>query len=205
MISIGIVDDHQSIREAYKKAIEESEEFCVIGSLSCADLADLWCRKFHPDIILMDICTEKGSSGLEATGRIKKNCPKTKVIVMTGFEEVSYISKAKQAGADAFIYKSRSFDYLLSLMHRVLKGEQVFPSPPKIPVLRGEGPITEREMEILRLLCNNYSRQEIAEILYISESTVKRHLRNMMEKTGMKSSVSLAVYIVSGGWINPNF
>lgn len=205
MIRIGIVDDHQSIREAYQKAIEESGEFRVAGSMSSAALADLWCKEYRPDILLMDICTEDGASGLDATRRVKETSPRVKVIVMTGFEEISYIPRAKEAGADAFVYKSKSFDYLLQVMRRVLAGETSFPEPRTIPVPKGEAPLTEREMEILRLLCKNRSRSEIAETLYISESTVKRHIRHMMEKTGMNSTVSLAVYMVSGGWINPNF
>ncbi|MEG0662573.1 MAG: LuxR C-terminal-related transcriptional regulator, partial [Anaerovoracaceae bacterium] len=67
-----------------------------------------------------------------------------------------------------------------------------------------EAPLTEREMEILRLLCKNYSRKEIAQILFLSENTIKRHLANMMEKTGFNTTMALAVYMISNGWINPN-
>lgn len=205
MIRIGIVDDHQSIREAYQKTLEESGFFRVVGSISSAELADLWCKQYQPDILLMDICTGAGASGIEACLRIKKMTPKVKIILMTGFEEVSYIPRAKQAGADAFIHKSKSFNELLAIMQKVLAGEISFPEEKTIPVLKGEAPVTNREMEVLRLLCKNYSRAEIARTLYISESTVKRHLRNMMDKTGMNSTVSLAVYMISEGWINPKF
>ena len=204
-IRIGIVDDHQSIREAYQQVLEKNGGFCVIGSLSSALMADLWCKQHRPDILLMDICTEEGASGLEACRRIKDTTPDVKIVLMTGFEEVSYIPRAIEAGADGFIYKSKSFDELLLVLQKVLQGERSFPEAKPIPLPFGEAPLTEREMEILRLLCKNYSRTEIAETLYISESTVKRHLRNMMEKTGTNSTVALAIHMVSGGWINPNF
>lgn len=205
MIKIGIVDDHESIRDSYTKALEQQEDFSVVGSLSSAALADIWCRQADPDVVLMDICTEGGASGLEATAAIKKSFPHIKIVVMTGFDEISYIPRAKEAGADGFVYKSRSFDYLIYVLREVMEGRKIFPEPQTIPMPKGEAPLTEREMEILRLICKNCSRKEIAEQLYLSENTVKRHIANMLEKTSFSSTMALAVYMVSGGWINPNF
>ncbi len=204
MITMGIVDDHASIRDSYKQAFESDGRFKVIGSLSSASLADIWCQKNKPDLLLLDICTEGEESGLDAAKMIKRNCPKTKVIIMTGFDEVSYVPRAKSAGADAFVYKSKSFEYLKKVIDAVLEGERVFPEPIEIVTPSGDAPLTDREMIILRLLCKNYSREEIAEELYISEYTVKRHLSNMLKKTGFHSVMSLVVHMISNGWINPN-
>lgn len=204
MYRMGIVDDHESIRDSYKRAIESDGRFEVIGSLSSASLAELWCLQYKPDLILMDICTEGEVSGLEAAKQIKSSCPKTKVIIMTGFDEVSYIPRSKQVGADGFVYKSKSFEYLLFVMNSVMNGEKIFPEPRTIQVPKGEAPLTEREMIILRLLCKNYTRQEIAQELFISEFTVKRHLSNMMSKTGFHSIMAMVVHMISNGWINPH-
>ena len=204
MITMGIVDDHASIRDSYKQAFESDGRFKVIGSLASASLAALWCQKHRPNILLLDICTEGEESGLDAAKRIKQNCPETKVIIMTGFDEISYVPRAKSAGADAFVYKSKSFGYLKKVIETVLEGERVFPEPTEIMTPSGDAPLTEREMIILRLLCKNYSREEIASELYISEYTVKRHLSNMLRKTGFHNVMSLVVHMISNGWINPN-
>ncbi len=204
MFKLGIVDDHASIRDSYKKAIESDGDYEVLGSLSSASLAELWCLKYEPDLMLMDICTEGEVSGLDATKMIKSSCPNVKIIIMTGFDEISYIPRAKQAGADGFVYKSKSFEYLLYVMNAVMKGEKIFPEPKIIQLPCGEAPLTEREMIVLRLLCKNYSKQEIASELFISEHTVKRHLANMLNKTGFHSIMAMVVHMISNGWINPN-
>lgn len=205
MVKICIVDDHESVRDSYKTAIEENEGYRVTGSLPGAFLADVWCRKNSPDLVLMDVCTEGGESGLEATRRIKEAMPEIKVIVMTGFDEISYVSRARDAGADGFVYKAASFEELRSVIAAVLDGQTVFPEPRVITLPCGEAPLSEREMQVLRLLCMNCSRSEIAEKLALSEHTVKRHIQNMLGKTGFNSVASLAVYMVSNGWINPNY
>lgn len=204
MIRVGIIDDHESIRDSYKQAIEQNERFEVIGGLASAALADIWCAKNKPDVLLMDICTEGETSGLDATKMVKQSFPNIKIIVMTGFDEISYIPRAKEVGADGFVYKSRSFEYMLYVIDSVLNGEKIFPEPREIVVPERLAPLSEREMIILRLLCKNYSRTEIAEELYISEHTVKRHLSNMLEKTGFHSVMSLVIHMISNGWINPN-
>ena len=205
MIKICIVDDHESVRDSYKTAIEENDGYVVTGSLPGAFLADVWCRRNSPDLVLMDVCTEDGESGLEAARRIKESMPRIKVIVMTGFDEISYVSRAKEAGADGFVYKAVSFDDLKRVIDDVLNGKKVFPEPRSITMPSGEAPLTDRETQVLRLLCMNYSRAEIADKLSVSEHTVKRHIQNMLDKTGFGSVVSLAVYMVSNGWINPNY
>ncbi|MDO4710365.1 MAG: response regulator transcription factor [Peptostreptococcaceae bacterium] len=204
MIRVGIIDDHASIRDSYKMALERLGDFEVIGSLSSASLADIWCQKNKPDLVLMDICTEGEESGLEVTRLIKQNSPEVKVIVMTGFDEISYIPRAKEVGADGFVYKSKSFEYLIFVIRSVMNGEKIFPEPVGISVPKGDAPLTEREIVILRLLCKNYSRQEIAEELFISEFTVKRHMANMLQKTGFRNIMSLVVHMISNGWINPH-
>ncbi len=205
MVKICIVDDHRSIWDSYKAAMEKNEGFVVTGFLPGAFLADVWCRQNSPDLVLMDVCTEGGESGLEATRRIKERMPQIKVIVMTGFDEISYVTRAKEAGADGFVYKAESFDELKNVIDAVLAGEKVFPEPRKITMPIGNTPLSERETEVLRLLCQNKSRTEIAEELSLSEHTVKRHIQNMLDKTGFSSVVALAVYMVSNGWINPNY
>ena len=205
MIKLFIVDDHTALRDSFAHAFAEMEGFQVVGSIANASLAELYCRKLCPDVVLTDICTENESSGLAATARLKEVFPNIKVVVMTGFDEISYIKRAKDAGADAFLYKSRTLDFFCQVIRDVMEGGTYFPEPRKIPVPTGEAPLTDREMDILLLLCKNKSRKEIAAELFISESTVKRHVENMLAKTGFSNSVELAFYMITNGWINPKY
>ena len=115
----------------------------------------------------------------------------------------SYLPRAREAGADAFIYKSRSLAYFAETARDVMEGRKVFPQERAIPVPQGEAPLTQREMEILRLLCRHMTNKQIGEELFISENTVKYHKANMLAKTGFATSVDLAFYMISNGWINP--
>lgn len=198
-----IVDDHKSIRDSFIRLFDSLEVFTVVGDMANADYADVFCRELKPDLILMDVCTADGASGLEAAARLRAADPRLKIIVMSGFDEISFAARAREAGADAFVYKSHSLEYFVEVIHQVLAGGQSFPEPRSIPVPAGEAPLTEREMIILRLLCKHKSRREIARELFISEMTVKRHVANMLEKTGFDDSVQLAFHMIANGWINP--
>ena len=203
MYHVLIVEDHESMREALTMAYTASRKFQICGELSNADFSELYCEKLHPDLVLMDICTDRGASGLTAAQQIHEHFPEIKVIVMTGFDELSYVSRAKAVGASGFIYKSKSLSFFVEVSLKVMNGETYFPEPKSIPMPSGEIPLTDREMEVLRLICKHMSNQEIAEELFISENTVKYHKSNMLAKTGFKKTVDLAFYMLSNGWINP--
>lgn len=203
MFKVLIVDDHQSMCDSLFNTLSKTKDFIVVGTLKSAIDADLYCTKLKVDLVFMDVCTENGASGLEATKDIRQKHPNIKVIVMTGFDEISYGPRAKEAGAHSFIFKSKSLDYFLKVAQGVMKGEHFFPEIKTVPTVLGESPLTEREMEVLRLLCRHMTNKEIADELFISEHTVKYHKSNMLAKTGYKKSVDLAFYMISNGLINP--
>jgi len=203
MPRVLIVDDHESMRESLTTVFSGLEDFTVAGGIASAAFALDYCKKLRPDLVVMDICTEGGASGLAAAKELREKLPEIKIIIMTAFDEISYMPRAKEAGADAFVYKSRSLEYFAEVAKGVLRGESFFPEPRKIPMPMGEAPLTEREMEVLRLLCRHMTNKEIAEKLYISENTVKYHKANMLAKTGFAKAVDLAFYMISNGWINP--
>jgi len=179
--------------------------FEVVLCIASADFAEAACQLKQPALIIMDVCTEGGASGLDAAAKIRKRYPGIKIIVTSGFDEITYAPRAKELGVHAFIYKSKSLGYYRKVAHRVLAGEYVFPQPKTIPMPRGETPFTEREMEVLHMLCRHKKISEIAGDLFIAEKTVRRHIENMLKKTGFRSMMELVVYIVSNGWINPNY
>lgn len=198
-----IVDDHESMRDSLSHALIETGEFTVVGDLSTAAHVELYCERLQPDLVLLDVCTGEGASGLEAAKVLRERFPALKIIVMSGFDEITFAPRAKAAGADAFVFKSRSLDYFTAVAGGVMRGESYFPETKAIPMPQGEAPLTAREMEVLRLMCKHLTNKEIAAELFISENTVKYHKSNMLAKTGFKRAVDLAFHIISRGWINP--
>ena len=203
MNKVLIVDDHESMSDSLFHALETTDRFIVVGNLKSAIHTELYCMKLKPDLILMDVCTEGGASGLDATKIIREKYPEIKVIVMSGFDEITYAPRAKEAGAHAFVFKSKSLDYFVEVAIGVMEGKSFFPEPKIISTSIGEAPLTEREMEVLRLLCKHMTNQEIADELFITEHTVKYHKSIMLAKTGFKKTIDLAFYMISNGLINP--
>ena len=203
MFKVLIVDDHESMCDSLELALTGAGGFTAVGKLPSAANAAAYCEKLRPDLVLMDVCTEGGASGLDATRVIRKKFPEIKIIVMSGFDEITYAPRAKEAGAHAFVLKSRSLDFFMEVARGVMLGETYYPEARVIPMPTGEAPLTRRELEVLRLMCRHLSSREIAEELFISENTVKYHKANMLAKTGFTKAVDLAFYMISNGWINP--
>lgn len=203
MNRVLIVDDHESVCDSLSNVLTGTGHFAVVGRLKAAAYAEAYCDRLKPDLVFMDVCTEGGASGLEATKTLRRKYPQLKIVVMSGFDEITYAPRAKEAGAQAFVFKSRSLDYFAEVAFGVMRGETYYPEPITIPMPEGEAPLSEREMEILRLMCKYMSTKEIAEELFVSEGTVKYHKANMLAKTGFQKSIDLAFYIISNGWINP--
>lgn len=205
MYKVLIVDDHESMCDALNLALTNTGEFTIVDSLPSAADAETWCARLKPDLVLMDVCTGGGASGLDATKKIRKNYPNIKIIVMSGFDEISYAPRAKEAGAHSFVFKSKSLYFFADIAGKVMQGENYWPEPKTIPVPKGEAPLTERELEVLWLLCRNMTNKEIADELFITENTVKYHKGNMLAKTGFPKAVDLAFYMIENGWINPMY
>ena len=198
-----IVDDHESMCDSLTYALEGTGGFSVIGTLPAAAHAQVFCEKLRPDLVLMDVCTEGELSGLDAAETLRKKFPEMKIVIMSGFDEITYVPRTKEIGAQAFVYKSKSLAYFIEIIRRVMQGETVYPEEKTIPLPVGEIPLTIREMEVLRLMCKHMTSAEIAEELFISASTVKYHKANILGKTGFTKSLDLVFYMLTKGWINP--
>jgi DNA-binding NarL/FixJ family response regulator len=200
-----IVDDHKYMCDALTKDLEGTGDFTVVGATPAADLADLACERHSPDLVFLDVCTDGGASGLDALKIIRKRFPSIKVIVMSGYDEISHAPRAKEAGAHAFLYKSWGMETFVEVARGVMEGKTYHPEPKTIPMPEGEAPLTDREMEILRLICKAMTDKAIAAELSISENTVRFHKNNMTAKMGFKKVADLAIHMLSNGWINPRF
>ncbi len=202
---VVIADDFLMSRQIFESAVKESEEFTLAASFATATEAADYVLSFGADLVIMDIVMTEGQNGLGAAKRIKENCPSAKILMVTSMPEVSYINRARQIGADSFWYKEVQEEPILSVMKRTMAGENIYPDSTPVVSLGNavSTEFTERETEVLRELTDGSSNKEIAEKLGISERTVKMHITNMIEKTGFRSRLELAVKARTGGLVIP--
>ena len=201
MIRLMIVDDQKILLDGLAHLFENSTNIEVVKKLAFSEMVEVASQVVQPDIILMDICMEGRTSGIETTRRIKEKLPRQKIVIMTGFPDVHFVEMAKEAGADSFIYKESSGKEFEDILLRTMAGEKVFPEvKEKTTFGFYHAQLTERELDILRLVCRNPTYQEIADILHITKRTVSFHISNMLAKTGHKSIVGLAVEAADKGY-----
>lgn len=152
--SVMIVEDQQMPKTLFSHYIESSNLFYLQNAIENASVADIICTHTPVDLILMDVVTENGESGLNAAEVIKKKFPQIKIIIVTSMPEYSYIKRAKQIGVEGFWYKETNEEAILKVMEKVMQGEIVYPkNTQSVKVgLALSSEFTERELEILRLI-----------------------------------------------------
>ena len=202
MINIVIVEDQAILRESLSCTLNMQDDMQVVCTLADATEALAAVVDKNADLALLDVCTQNGSSGIAAAKRIRKDAPHTKIVIMTGMPEITFIEQAKAAGADSFVYKNVGTEELLAIIRSTANGYSTFPNT-KQSMLSGASALSETEIAILRLVCEAKTRKEIAAELYLSEGTVKRHISEILAKTGYDSILRLAVHAVSQGFIVP--
>jgi DNA-binding NarL/FixJ family response regulator len=207
MLNVLLVEDSKIARDMVGSHLSQSRDYRLAASLENAANAEIACMKGNFDLVLMDVCTADEESGLEAAARIKKHNPHVRIIIMTSMPEYSFLQKAKAAGCDSFWYKEHGETALLDVMGRTMAGESVYPdSAPVIPVGDADSKsLTEREMDVLRQLALGYKYDEIAENLRVSANTVKYHIKNLLMKTGYRSTLQLVVDVVGKQLILPKY
>lgn len=198
-----IVDDDPFARQLIEMNIQKSENYEFSGSIISSALAETYVAKRKVDLILMDVCTAMNANGIDAAERIKKTYPNIKIIIITSQPEHSYITRAKAVGVDSFWYKTVIQEEFIYLLDKTMAGEHIFPdSTPTLSIGNALSvEFTERELEVLRLIVEGNRDLEIAEKLRISLRTVKMHVQNMMDKTGLRSRTALAVRVRDAGLI----
>jgi len=196
-----IVEDQEMPRQLFEIFVKSDPRFAHVASISNAELAVDFCAAERVDLVLMDVMTELGSSGLDAAEEIKRKYPHIKIIIVTSMPENSWLKRARSIGVDSFWYKEAQKEPILSVMERTMAGERVYPDEP--PVVRigctDSRDFSERELDILRELITGDSNIEIGQRLGIAPSTVKYHIQNMLEKTGMHTRTELAAVARSLG------
>ncbi len=196
-----VVDDQTISRQLFESFIASSERYELAASVSTARYADSYCAAGKVDLVLMDVVMNDGSNGLDTAERIKKSYPDIKIIAVTSMPDSLFLSRARRIGVDSFWYKEVQAVPMLEIMDRTMAGEHVFPDrPPRTQLgLAGSDEFTERELEVLRLLSEGLTDREIAEKLFLSVTTVRFHVNNLLGKTGLSTRTELAVRAVQSG------
>lgn len=196
-----IVEDQEMPRQLFEIFVQSDPRFSHVASISNAELAIDFCRHGEIDLILMDVMTALGASGLDAAEAIKQACPQVKIIIVTSMPEASWLRRAREIGVDSFWYKEAQKEPILSVMARTMAGERIYPDEtPLVPIGQASNrDFSQRELEILRELITGDSNAEIGERLGIASSTVKYHVQNMLDKTGMHTRTELAAVARSLG------
>ncbi|MCB0588060.1 MAG: response regulator transcription factor [Phaeodactylibacter sp.] len=210
MIEIMIADDHRVFREGIVSILENTGEIRVIAQAQDGKQVMEKLRQIKPELILMDISMGE-AGGIETTRLVKEQYPEIKVLVLSMHSESSYIVKMLEAGASGYLLKDAGSSELINAIKAVAEGHTYFSSQVsatlvdqlvkgKKPAERKEGvQLTKREIEVLRLIAEEYSNSEIAEKLFISIRTVDTHRRNLLEKLGLKNTAGLVKYAIKHG------
>ena len=210
-IKVLVVDDHAMFRQGICALVGSYEDFEVVGEAEQGREAIEKVREFSPQVVLMDIAMPI-MGGLEATRRIQKEAPNTKVLVLTQYDDSEYVLSLVRSGARGYISKTATASELISAIRAVNAGEFfLYPSAAKTLVeeyLRRAGGekdgydrLTSREREILQLVAEGQTNREIADRLVIGVKTVLRHRTNIMEKLGFHNRTELIKYAISKGLV----
>ena len=203
MTRVVVADDQNISRGFFEMYVRAANEYELLAGLRTAREAVKFVDEHETDLLILDVMMQDGIDGLSAAEIIKKDHPEIKIILVTSASETNWEEKAKSIGVESFWYKEYDKHGLLEMMNRTMAGESVYPSDePKVPFGKvNRTSLTDRELEVLRELTGSLTNEEIAEKLNISANTVKRHLQNIMEKTGYESRLELAMNAKSLGLV----
>lgn len=193
MTKVLVVEDNKFTREYLENMIEKSGAFTLAGSLKDAEQVKAFCYLNDIEMILMDVQTLHGHSGLTAAETIKRERPEIKIVVVTSLVDSAVLAKAKQIGVDSLWYKDHGEEEILDVMRAAMRGERRFPDrAPNVEVgAAWSDELSDTQKDILRLYIQGNSYAAIGKKLFIEEATVKYHMNQMIKKCGFASKQQL--------------
>jgi NarL family two-component system response regulator LiaR len=209
-IKVLIVDDHQVVRQGLRTFLELQPDIHVLGEASDGQTAVEMVSRLQPDIVLMDLVMPR-LDGISATRKIKALGSSVKVIALTSFAEDDKVFPAIQAGASSYLLKDVSPDELVEAILAAHRGEarlhpeivrklmEQVAQQASQPRQNVPDDLTARELEVVRLVAQGNSNHEIAQVLVISEKTVKTHISNILGKLHLDDRTQLAIYAINHG------
>jgi two-component system, NarL family, response regulator LiaR len=210
-ISLLITDDHALVRQGTRAFLELQPDLNVIGEAGSGEEAVRMAAELVPDVVIMDLVMP-GIGGVEATRQVKQVSPHSQIIVLTSYHEDEYIFPALRAGALSYVLKDVGPDELADTARKAARGESVLHprvASRVVEELRGTRrdmpnlftDLSDRELDVLRLIADGLSNAEIADKLIISEKTVKGHVSNILGKLHMMDRTQAAVYAWQQGLV----
>jgi two-component system response regulator NreC len=207
-IRILLADDHAVLRAGLRALLAAQGDLEVVGEASEGAEAVRLCQALRPDVVVMDIGMP-GVSGIDATARIKRDLPGTKVLILSMHDDRGYLRQVLRAGASGYVLKKAADTELLAAIRAAARGEVFLdPSLAKAlvdevvePRVTGAEPhaLSDREQEVLRLLTHGHTNQQVADRLCISVKSVETYKARLMEKLGLKGRAELVRYALQHG------
>jgi len=210
-LKVAIVDDHQVVRQGLRTFLEQYDDIVVVGDAADGAAGLELIRREQPDVVLMDLVMP-GMDGITATRRLKALGMATRVIALTSFAEDGKVFPAIQAGASSYLLKDVSPDALVDAIRAVCHGEpRLHPDVARklMDAMRAapdlarrepdRGDLSERELDVVRLVAEGMSNREIADRLVISDKTVKTHLTHILNKLNLVDRTQLAIHAIRTG------
>lgn len=214
MIRVLIVDDQVLVRAGLRTILEEEDDIEVVGEAGDGQEAIAMAGTVAPDVILMDI-RMPNMDGLEATRRICSTEAPPHIVMLTTFDLDEYVYEALRAGASGFLLKDALADDLIRAVRVAASGDALlapsvtrrliarFSGRHTLPSSASLGSLTEREREVLLLVARGLSNQEVAQKLFLSETTVKTHVAHMLDKLDLRDRVQAVVLAYESGVVEP--
>jgi DNA-binding NarL/FixJ family response regulator len=207
VVRVVIADDHELYRRGMGVVVELDGTARIVGEASDGDEALAVCTRVRPDVVLMDV-RMPGVGGIEACRRVHAALPRTRILMLTMSDEETDLFEAIKAGASGYLLKDLPGEEVSEAIRLVHEGQAIIPPGMAATLLNEFGRLsrdtnesvtpdtrlTDREVEVLRLVARGLANREIADQLVISENTVKNHVRNILEKLHLHSRVEAAVY-----------
>jgi DNA-binding NarL/FixJ family response regulator len=213
-ITVLLAEDHMIVREGFRKMLELEDDIEIVGEAQDGRAAVALVKKFHPEVVLMDIAMPQ-LNGLEATRQVLKAVPTTKVLMLSAHSDDAYVKNATDSGAMGFLLKQTSAHEVCRAIREIQKGKTFFsPSiskrldhknkkaPDRNGLLKKKiVELTSREMEVLQLIAEGRANKETASELGIGIKTVEKHREHLMEKLDIHDTAGLTRYAISAGII----
>ncbi|QAT17737.1 hypothetical protein BU251_08395 [Candidatus Velamenicoccus archaeovorus] len=203
--TIFIVDDHDIIREGIKAILRRQPEYEVVGEARDAETALDKIRPLKPDILLLDITMPK-KTGLEIIEDVLRISPSTKILIISVHKANAYVMKALQSGVKGYLSKENAADDLPQALRKIVSGQVYLDAQASDYLLKkvsgpqeetqGPGLLTERELDVLRLVAESKAAKEIASLLSLSPRTVENYKNNMLKKLGLHRTSDLIKYAI---------
>jgi len=216
VISVLVADDQGLVREGLRMVLEAEEDITVVGEAGDGKEALAEARRLDPDVVLMDVRMPE-LDGIEATRRLVAAGTRARILMLTTFDLDEYVYRAMKAGASGFLLKDAKREQLAAAVRTVVGGESLLAPavtrrliedfcsrpPPSVGLPSATADLSRRELDVLRLLARGLSNVEIANKLYVGETTVKSHVARVLAKLDLRDRVQAVVFAYESGLVRP--